>query len=106
MVPRPGSPRTPSTAALGFKDSEARNQRQARRFRLYGLDRGGQVAGKVTAAYVDRLLADFARVLWVRHAYYLEEQRRPGSPFWARRHNGPGADPRRVGDARALAGTA
>jgi flavin-dependent dehydrogenase len=62
---------------------------------------GKQAAGAVAAAldgdesafsrYTDRLLADYARYLWLRHAYYVEEQRWPGFPFWSRRHAGFGA---------------
>lgn len=40
-------------------------------------------------AYRDRLLADYARYLWTRHAYYMDEQRWPREPFWERRHGRP-----------------
>ena len=40
------------------------------------------------AAYAERLLADYARYLWDRHAYYADERRWPDSPFWARRRAG------------------
>lgn len=41
--------------------------------------------------YTDGIHADYARYLWLRHAYYAEEQRWPESPFWSRRHAGLGA---------------
>ncbi len=37
-------------------------------------------------AYRERLLADYARYLWARHAYYADERRWPDAPFWKRRH--------------------
>lgn len=39
------------------------------------------------AAYRERLFADYAHYLWMRHAYYAEEQRWTGEPFWERRHS-------------------
>src|ERR671913_1152982 len=39
--------------ADGFKDAAGRIKRQAARFRLYGLDRDGQVIAEVTAAHAD-----------------------------------------------------
>jgi flavin-dependent dehydrogenase len=37
------------------------------------------------ARYTDQILGDYARYLWLRHAYYAVEQRWPREPFWARR---------------------
>jgi flavin-dependent dehydrogenase len=45
-------------------------------------------------AYGDGILAEFARYLWLQHAYYAEEQRWPEAPFWQRRHGGAGAHDR------------
>jgi flavin-dependent dehydrogenase len=58
---------------------------------------GGRRAARVVAetlggdasaftAYRERLFADYARYLWERHAYYADERRWAGMPFWARRH--------------------
>ena len=60
------------------------------------------LGGDVTAflAYRERLLADYARYLWARSAYYADERRWPDRPFWKRRHdNGqpvPIPDPERA----------
>jgi flavin-dependent dehydrogenase len=45
------------------------------------------------AAYRERVLAGYARYLWQRHAYYMDEQRWPDSPFWGRRHAESNAPP-------------
>ncbi len=58
---------------------------------------GGQRAARAVAAtlggdkrafpaYRERLLAGYARYLCTRHAYYWDERRWPGTPFWSRRH--------------------
>jgi flavin-dependent dehydrogenase len=43
------------------------------------------------ASYSERLFASYARYLWERQAYYDDEQRWPGAPFWRRRHTGSSA---------------
>jgi hypothetical protein len=40
-------------------------------------------------AYQERLLADYAHYLCIRHAYYADERRWPNSPYWERRHGNP-----------------
>jgi flavin-dependent dehydrogenase len=37
------------------------------------------------AGYTCQILGDYARYLWLRHAYYAEERRWPREPFWSRR---------------------
>ncbi|MFN8593482.1 MAG: FAD-dependent oxidoreductase [Thermomicrobiales bacterium] len=46
------------------------------------------LAGDETAhaAYTDHVVGAFAHYLWLRHAYYADEQRWPEAPFWRRRH--------------------
>lgn len=36
-------------------------------------------------SYADGILAEFTRYLWLRQAYYADEQRWPEAPFWRRR---------------------
>ena len=75
---------------------------------------GTQAASAVSAAldgddgaftrYTDRLRADYARYLWLRHAYYQEEQRWLDSPFWSRRHTGFGVRSNPAPDLKASVG--
>ena len=46
------------------------------------------------ARYTDRMRADFAHYLWLRHAYYADEQRWPEAPFWRRRQRVPSSSAR------------
>jgi flavin-dependent dehydrogenase len=52
------------------------------------------LGGDATAflRYTDHTLADYAHYLWLRHAYYADEQRWPEATFWKRRHNGMAGD--------------
>ena len=53
MVPGTGDAGATPGARWGFKDAAGRLKRQAARFRLYGLDRDGQVIAEVTADEAD-----------------------------------------------------
>ncbi len=44
-------------------------------------------------AYVDHVVANYARFLVVRRAYYAEERRWPAAPFWSRRQSDHGPRP-------------